>query len=194
MTNINEEITNSILGDTGVGGFYAFGKGEDLLNPDKLETMISKLTGVGNNVSYNWQKYFDDKLQDKYDTTKDLEFTDPEDAAKTIKVEAAFAKEYIDNYLKPRFDGSKSMDEFTDYINLRQDGKNPFKQGDYRKAISNVATTQAEKYITDAQGEADRFFNADFYFDPKNNKARVNDFAEQKQPDRDWETLLMALR
>ena len=70
LTNINEEIANSILGDTGVGGFYAFGKGEDLLNPDKLETMISNLTGVRNNVSYNWQKYFDDKLQDKYDTTK----------------------------------------------------------------------------------------------------------------------------
>ena len=188
LTNINEEITNSILGDTGVGGFYAFGKGEDLLNPDKLETMISKLTGVGNNVSYNWQKYFDDELQKKYDTTKDLEFTDPEDAAKTIKVEAEFAKEYIDNYLKPRFDGSKSMDEFTDYINLRQDGKNPFKQGDYRKAIQNVATTQAEKYITDAQGEADRFFDADFYFNPRDNDARTTDFAEQKKRvNDDWD-------
>ena len=188
LTNINEEIANSILGDTGVGGFYAFGKGEDLLNPDKLETMISNLTGVRNNVSYNWQKYFDDKLQEKYDTTKDLEFVDPEDAKKTIKVEAEFAKEYIDNYLKPRFDGSKSMDEFTDYIKLRQDGKNPFKQGDYRKAIQNVATTQAEKYITDAQGEADRFFNADFYFDPKDNKAREADFAEQKKRvNDDWD-------
>ena len=188
LTNINEEITNSILGDTGVGGFYSFGKGEQLLDPDKLETAISKLTGVRNNVSYNWQKYFDDELQKKYDTTKDLEFTDPEDAAKTIKVEAEFAKEYIDNYLKPRFDGSKSMDEFTDYIQLRQDGKNPFKQGDYRKAISNVATTQAEKYITDAQGEADRFFDADFYFDPKNNKARETDFAAQKKRvNDDWD-------
>ena len=164
-----------------MGGFYAFGKGEDLLNPDKLETMISNLTGVRNNVSYNWQKYFDDKLQDKYDTTKDLEFVDPEDAKKTIKVEAEFAKEYIDNYLKPRFDGSKSMDEFTDYIQLRQDGKNPFKQGDYRKAITNVATTQAEKYITDAQGEADRFFDADFYFNPRDNDARATDFAAQKK-------------
>ena len=39
LTNINEEIANSILGDTGVGGFYAFGK-ERSLNPDKLETMM----------------------------------------------------------------------------------------------------------------------------------------------------------
>ena len=73
LTNINEEITNSILGDTGVGGFYAFGKGEDLLNPDKLETAISNLTGVRNNVSYNWQKYFDDELQKKFKTGQDLE-------------------------------------------------------------------------------------------------------------------------
>jgi hypothetical protein len=186
LSNINEEITNSILGDTGVGGFYAFGKGEDLLDPDKLETAISKLTGIRNNVSYNWQKYFDDELQAKYN--KELELTDPEDAKKTIKVEAEFAKEYIDNYLKPRFDGSKSMDEFTDYIQLRQDGRNPFKQGDYRKAITSVATTQAEKYITDAQGEADRYFNADFYFDPKDNDARKVDFAAQKKRvNDDWD-------
>ena len=59
---------------------------------------------------------------------------------------------------------------------------------------SKCSDHQAEKYITDAQGEADRFFNADFYFDPKNNKARETDFAEQKKRvNDDWDALRLIL-
>ena len=178
IRNMSQEVANSVLGDSGLGGVLSFGQNKyaEMFNPDKLATSISKLAGVGNNATYNWQKFFDDKLQKEYQDG--IEVDDPTKVGDKVQVDAAFAKTYIEKYIKPRFDYSRSMDEFEDYVG--QDNSNPIKTEDFQNSLKTIATTEAEKYIAQVQGEADRYFQTDFYFDPTGNTAKEKQFADQK--------------
>jgi hypothetical protein len=64
VMDVNKDLTNAILGDTGVGGVLSFtsgGKGEeDLLNA------LQNVTGMRNNITYNWQQWFDKSIKEKY--------------------------------------------------------------------------------------------------------------------------------
>jgi hypothetical protein len=42
-----------------------------------------------------------------------------EDKVEMINVEAQFARKYLDDYLNPRFNTSRSMDEFVEYLDIR---------------------------------------------------------------------------
>ena len=175
IMDINKTLSDSILGDSGVGGILAFtsgGKAEQ-----ELEDSLSNVTGVGNNVTHNWQKWFDEELKTKYDEAIELGY-DPDDASKTIQIEAEFAQNFLDEYLIPRFDQSKSMDEFTEYLSVRQEEQNPFQTMDALTAVKQVADMRANKYLQDIQGTADRRFDANFYFDPIGNIAREEDWTE----------------
>jgi len=69
IVDINKDLTNSILGDSGVGGILAFtsgGKAEE-----SLEKSLRELSGVNNTVTYNWQQWFDESLKKRYE--QDLE-------------------------------------------------------------------------------------------------------------------------
>ena len=43
-----------------------------------------------------------------------------------VKIEYDFANEFINEYLKPRFDYSKSMEEFVSYMDIQDDEQNIF--------------------------------------------------------------------
>ena len=288
IMDVNKSLTNTILGDSGVGGYLNMisgGKAEE-----SLESALGNVTGIGNNVTYNWQKWFDDKLVEKYGTdykqflpleekqdiinafknpvlknnpydsstkkfsqefldlagyktTEDLTnflgeqgqqgtdilriiqgdlnnksqldpilstITDaikvledqsdrsldldyatgieddpntPEDESKkSIKVEAAFARDFIDNYLTERFDTSKSMDEFVEYLDVRQEEQNPFQTQDMLNAVQMVAEQNAKSYLDAIDINAKKGFDADWYMDPTvvDNEARKSEYEAQR--------------
>ena len=297
IMDINKSLTNSILGDSGVGGYLNMlsgGRAEE-----SLEKGLRNVTGIGNNVTYNWQKWFDDKLVEKYGTDyrrflpleekqdiikafqSDLLTTKPYDAEtekfsqefldlagyktteklkeflkeqgnegsnilsiikgdlsgasqldpiltsvnqqiqviedekdrsleldyyigeddpdtpdidertrKTIKMEASFGRDFIDNYLTERFDTSKSMDEFTEYLSIRQEEQNPFQTQDMLNAVQQEAELHGQAYLDAIRTDVEQKFDSNFYMDPTQveNIGRQDEYQAQK--DRiasDWE-------
>jgi hypothetical protein len=186
IMDVNKTITNSILGDTGLGGLLSMtsaGKAEE-----SLEKSLQNITGVRNNTAYNWQQWFDNALKTKYDKDLELGYTEGE-AKKQIEIDADFARQFIDEYLNPRFNQSKSMDEFVEYLDVRQEEKNPFQTRDMLTAVKELANRRATAYLDQFKNIDSRSFNSDFYFNPTGDKARENDYAEQASAvAADWET------
>jgi hypothetical protein len=186
ISDINKELSNSILGDSGVGGVLSFmggGKAQE-----SLEKSLTKVTGVNtNNTVYNWQKWFDETLKTKYDENLELGYT-TEEAKEQVRIEAGFAKEFVDKYLTPRFDQSKSMDEFVEYLDVRQSEQNPFQTQDILNAAKLVADVRAQKYLDDVKATPGRYFDSNFYFSPTGDKAREGAYADQASTvAADWE-------
>lgn len=185
IVNLNKTLTNSILGDTGVGGVLSFtsgGKAED-----SLEKSLQNITGIRNNATYNWQQWFDSALKTKYDKDLELGYTTAE-AKDQIKIDADFARQFIDDYLTPRFNTSKSMDEFVEYLDVQQEEQNPFQTQDLLNATSQVANLRAQSYLDKIKATNDRYFDSDFYFNPTGNKARDDSYMEQTSTvASDWE-------
>lgn len=185
IANINKDISNMILGDSGVGGILSFAGGNKA--QESLEKSLQGITGINNNVTYNWQQWFDNTLKEKYNKEIELGYSTDE-AKETVKVDAEFARNFIDKYLNPRFNTSRSISEFTEYLDVRQKEQNPFQTQDMLNAVSQVANLRADKYLSDVQNTPDRFFNTDFYFNPTGDKARVDSYSEQaKTVSEDWE-------
>jgi hypothetical protein len=186
IVDINKELSNSILGDSGVGGVLSFtGGGKP---QESLEKSLTKITGVNtNNTVYNWQKWFDETLKTKYDENLELGYTTKE-AKDQVKIEADFAKEFVNKYLIPRFDQSKSMDEFVEYLDVRQSEQNPFQTQDIMNAAKLVADVRAQSYLDQLKATPGRYFDSNFYFNPTGNKAREDDYANQSSTvAADWE-------
>ena len=186
VININKELTNSILGDSGVGGLLSFtsgGKAEE-----SLEKSLQNITGVNNSATYNWQQWFDNTLKEKYDQDIELGYTTQE-AQQQVKIDAGFARDFIDTYLIPRFNTSRSMDEFTEYLDVRQEEQNPFQTQDLVNAATQVANLRAQAYLDQLKSSSDRYFNADFYFNPTGDKARQSQYTAQSAAvNADWES------
>jgi hypothetical protein len=186
IVDINKELSNSILGDSGVGGILSFmggGKAQE-----SLEKSLTGITGVNtNNAVYNWQKWFDETLKTKYDENLELGYT-TEEAKEQVKIEAGFAKEFVDKYLIPRFDESRSMDEFVEYLDVRQSEQNPFQTQDIMNAAKLVADVRAQSYLDQLKATPGRYFDSNFYFSPTGDKARESAYADQASSvAADWE-------
>jgi hypothetical protein len=188
IVDINKELSNSILGDSGVGGVLSFmggGKAQE-----SLEKSLTEVTGVNtNNTVYNWQKWFDETLKTKYDENLELGYTTDE-AKEQVKIEASFAKEFVDKYLTPRFNKSKSMNEFVEYLDVRQSEQNPFQTQDIMNAAKLVANLRAKKYLDDVElaRKSDVKFDSNFYFSPTGNKGKEKKYADQAATvTADWE-------
>ena len=194
IMDMNKTLTDSILGDSGVGGILAWtsgGKAEE-----SLEKSLEKITGVNNNVTYNWQQWFDTKLKEKYDDAIELGYTTDE-AEEQIRIDGEFANQFITDYLQPRFDESRSMDEFVEYLDVRQEEQNPFQTQDLLNAVKQTAQMNADSYLDQLRSETDRRFNSDFYFDPTGNIARGEKWtegsnkasyaAQKEMVNQDWE-------
>ena len=185
ITNINKTLANSILGDTGVGGILSFASSE---NPEEsLEKSLQNITGVNNNATYNWQQWFDTALKTKYDKDLELGYTSQE-ATQQLKIDADFARQFIDDYLVPRFNTARSMDEFVEYLDVRQEEQNPFQTQDLLNATSQIANLRAQAYLDKLKTTDDRYFDSAFYFNPTGDKARESSYAEQASTvASDWE-------
>lgn len=184
ITNINKELTNSILGDTGVGGILSFtsgGKAEESLTKG-----LRNITGIGNTATYNWQQWFDNAIKEKYSKDIELGYT-VDDATEQVKINSEFAKDFIQKYLVPRFDTSRSMDEFVEYLDVRQEEQNPFQTQELVNATTQIANLRAQYYLDQLKQSSDRYFDSNFYFNPTGNKAREQDYANQaKTVADDW--------
>jgi hypothetical protein len=167
IININESISNSILGDSGVGGILAFGGGGTQAK-ESLEKSLQNMTGVNTSTIYNWQQWFDDSLKKQYE--QDIELGVPsKDAEEKIKVESNFAKQFIEQYLIPRFNQSKTVSEFMEYVNVADEEQNPFQTQDILNAAADVGQLKSQAYLDQIKQFQDAYFDPKFYFDPNAN-------------------------
>lgn len=186
IANINQELSNSILGDSGVGGLLSFTSGDK--GKESLEQGLQNITGIRNSATYNWQQWFDNTLKEKYNKEIELGYTTDE-AKENIKVEAQFARDFIDKYLIPRFNTSKSMNEFVDYLDVKQSEQNPFQTQDLLNAATLIADLRATSYIDQLKATNPRYFDSEFYFNPTGDAAREDRYLEQTSSvNADWES------
>jgi hypothetical protein len=109
------------------------------------------------------------------------------DKTEMMNIEAQFARNYIDEYLVPRFSTARSMDEFVEYLDVRQEEKNPFQTQDTYDAIKMLGELYSKKYLDDIKQQGPRSFDPNFYFNPTGDASRASDYAKQKQTvEEDW--------
>lgn len=191
VMTINESIANSLLGDTGIGGVFGW-MGDSEKTQKSLEKSLFSATGVPSrsNAVYNWQKWFDDELVKRYESGLTVE--DPLDASVTYDIDAEFAKDYIDRYLKPRFDNSKSMSEFVSYMDVKQNEQNIFQTQSALDSLRDIADVRSKAYLDNIKSASPLNFNADFYWNPQGNFDQTDPKYQtyQQQKDEvatDWE-------
>jgi hypothetical protein len=169
VIGINETLTNSLLGDSGLGGILGFA-GTRKQTQEGLEKSLQNLTGVNNYATYNWQQWFDNQLKTKYQDNLNLGIEE-EGAQKLIDVDANFAREFIDTYVIPRFNQSKTMNEFVEYIDIAEGEENPFQtELSYKKMIeaaNAIGSLRAQTYLDQLKEIQDAYFDPAFYFNPE---------------------------
>jgi len=168
--DINKTLTDSLLNDTGIGGYLPFTGKKGGFDAESLEEQLKGVTGVSNEVVYNWQNWFDTAIKEKYQQDLDLGFS-IEEAEDNVRIQKEFAESYITDYLEPRFNESRSMNEFVEYLDVRQEEQNPFQTQSLLNALNEVGNRRARTFLDqirqdsiDAGGK--RGFNSTFYFDP----------------------------
>ena len=195
----NSSLVNSILGDSGIGGMLALsGKDVDAIGED-LEKQLEGVTGLSNNSSiYNWQKWFDESLTKRYEDMDEIKgFTDA-DKDKVYQIEQEFKDKFINEYLKPRFDESKSMSEFISYMDTvdKESEQNIFQTQTALSSLRDFANIRARKFYTQNLENVDSAeFDSKFYFDPfkaasNANKVKDNEALYTKQKEqvgKSWE-------
>mgnify|MGYP003133718910 CR=1 FL=1 len=199
IMDVNKSLSDSLLGDSGVGGFLPFMGKDSGFDSKTLEKQLSGVTGINNNVVYNWQQWFDDSIKKNYSEFEDdyleLGYTreEAEEAAQEqVNIQKSFAESYVTNYLKPRFDESRSMNEFVEYLDVRQEEQNPFQTQSLVNAVNEVGELQAKAYLDQIRDSAvDKKFNSDFYFNPVGAGMSVglqNQYDNQKKiVEEDWD-------
>ena len=168
--DINTTLTDSLLNDTGIGGYLPFTGEKGGFDAQSLEEQFKGVTGIRNEVVYNWQNWFDSAIKEKYQQDIDLGFT-VEEAENNVKIQKEFADSYIKEYLQPRFDESRSMNEFVEYLDVRQEEQNPFQTQSLLNALNEVGNLQAKTFLDKLRDNAQaagkgKGFDPKFYFNP----------------------------
>lgn len=168
ILDINKTLSNSIMGDSGIGGILAFSGSSGTKAQEGLEKSLQNMTGVNTSTIYNWQQWFDSSLKKQYENDVELGLT-KKDAEEKIKVEANFAKQFIEQYLVPRFNQSKSVSEFMEYVNVKDEEQNPFQTQDILNAAADIGMLKSQSYLDQIKQLQDAYFDPKFYFDPTTN-------------------------
>lgn len=176
--SLNTTLSNSLLGDSGVGGLLSITKNTEDVQKS-LEKSLGNITGINtsNSAVYNWQQWFDNVLLKKYENG--LTVQDPSNAEMQYEIDKEFAGKFISDYLKPRFDTSRSMDEFISYMDVTQKEENIFQTQSALDSLRTLADVRAKAYLDGVQGKAALNFNPDFYFNPGENEQRAEAYAKQ---------------
>jgi hypothetical protein len=110
------------------------------------------------------------------------------DKIEMMNVEAQFARDYLDEYLNPRFNTSRSMDEFIEYLDIRQQEQNPFEYENVDDSLKKLGQLRANTYLDQVAQQTARFFDPNFYFSPTGDKSRIAKYENQKKTvEEDWE-------
>lgn len=185
VMDINSTLKTDLLGDMSIGGIMPYGMTEK--QQESFDKSLENITGINNLTTYNWQQWFDSKLKEKYDEDIELGYTSGE-AKEQLKITGEFARDFIDNYLTPRFNQSKSMDEFVEYLDVQSKEQNPFQTQDMLSAVQLTADLRAKQYLDSVQKDSNRYFDPEFYFNPSGDKYRQDEYAKQSQEvAEDWE-------
>lgn len=85
-----------------------------------------------------------------------------------------FVDSFIKDYIKPRFDQSKSMDEFISYLDVKEDEQNVFQSQTTINKLKQIADLRSKTFLDLIQSSerATARFNPDFYLDPLSNKTK----------------------
>ena len=176
IINFKSTLSNSLLGDSGVGGYLTMaGQGEAV---KKLEKGVQSLLGAKDSVSYNWQKWFDESLASKYENLTQV--TDPKDAKNTYKIDKEFAKTFVNDYLKPRFDNSKSMSEFVSYIDVKDKEQNILQTQTVSNKLKELGMQKANSFVGQLAIQSKGYFDPDFYFNPTGDESKTELYNTQK--------------
>lgn len=169
VTDMKEGIKNSILGDINFGGFVGTGSGST--QQKTLSDRLDKALGIGSSVQYNWQKWFDDTITQRYqdlDTLKKVAGSNisPEET-QSIDELKKLGQAFVQDYLKPRFDTSKSISEFVSYMDVKEEEQNVLQTQLASSALKDYAERQAKTFI-DSLGTnpITREFDPAFYRNP----------------------------
>lgn len=159
---------------------------EDLNNPDLLPLSFYKNINQeiedeeGNTYVLNKSGYTDEEEQELFDikstfdglyntlysqAKQGLKLKDSE--GEEIKIEYDFANEFINTYLKPRFDYSKSMEEFVSYMDVEEGEENVFQTINRLEEVKIAAFESAkEQFQNIIEGKYDKDFNSSYYLNP----------------------------
>ena len=191
LGNINESLRDSLLGDTGIGGILSW-MGDPEETGSNLEDMLSNITGIPsrNNTIYNWQRWFEEQLLPVYEGGTTIADTLDPDIVYEIPEE--FAADYIDRYLRPRFDSSKSMSEFVSYMDIKQNEQNVFQTQSALSRLKDLADLRASAYLDNiyrttnpSEGGTALVFDPEFYMNPTGNLDEDDPKTELYQRQRD---------
>jgi hypothetical protein len=149
VINFKANLSDSLLADSGIGGYLAMsGQGAAAKS---LEKGVQSMLGQGNSMTYNWQKWFDEELANRYSNLKEI--TNPEDAKQIHKVDENFAKQFVDGYLKPRFDSSKSMSEFISYMDVKEGEQNILQTQTLSNRLKQLAEGKTDAFLSQLTSE-----------------------------------------
>lgn len=186
--SFKSNLADSLLGDTGIGGFLSLtGQGDSQKNIEK--GIGSLLGGTNNSVTYNWQKWFDEQIVNKYENLEEI--TNPENAKEILKIDQDFAKSFVNDYLKPRFDNSKSMSEFISYMNVTEDEQNILQTQTVSNKLKELATQKTLSFLGELSKNTIGRFDSEFYYnpDPTGVSSQKSDLykAQKNKVSADWE-------
>ena len=171
----NKTLVNSLLGDSGIGGYLGM-LGVNTRDVAKgLEDQLEGVTGISNNnAQFNWDKWMNEELKPYYENLDEVEgMREDEDGNKitydlTEEEGREFVTKFIDEYITPRFNMSKSMSEFVSYLDtLNDDEQNIFQTQTAMNKLKQSAELSAKQKFNELVNTSDTsVFNTEYYFDP----------------------------
>ena len=130
---------------------------------------------VDNKTLASWMQYDDayDALQKNPNDAKAKEIYNKRPADyipkdKRIDGDVQFAQDFFNEYLIPRFNTSKSISEFMDYINVDKKNQNIFQTQDRLQSLKNAAQAASVQWMRALDSLKPSKFNSQYYFDPGN--------------------------
>ena len=174
--DFGSNLSNELLGDSGLGGYLG------MMGQGDIKESIENIFSPASSVTYNWQEWFDNKLVEKYSVdTSDGKVLNIDD--KDYQLNQEFAKNFINDYLKPRFDYSRSMNEFVSYVDVSNDEQNILQTQTVSNKLKELSLIQSRSFLNRLQkGTNVVGFDSNYYFNPENNPE------QQEQVKADWDT------
>ena len=204
---VNSSIANSLLGDSGIGGYLGIMGINSSQLIDNFEKQLGDATGIKTeDQNVNWQNWFEEEFTTDLKGTKYVYADKPEDMSdeewEQVKdtdeyrdeIDQEFINKFIDDYITPRFNTSRSMEEFASYLDVKQEEENVLQTQTTLNALTQTVITNAEEFYSGLAELGGVKFNSTFYIDPTNNQYKTvnpikEDFyiAQAARVKEDWE-------